>query len=59
MNFNFKIGVKMNLRRIKKNHTSDPEIRFITKSNSKLYDHETAMPTAWELITPYEKISMF
>ena len=49
----------MTLRRIAKNHSPDPEIRFLTKSNFKPYDRETATPTAWELITPYVKISMF
>ena len=44
-----KVGVKMILRMITKNHTPDPEIGFLTKSILKLYGRATAMPTAWEL----------
>ena len=44
-----KIGVKMNLRVIKKNYAADPEKGFLTKSISKPYDRTTAMPPAWEL----------
>ena len=44
-----KIGVKMNLRIITKNHAADPEISFLTKSISKPNGRATAMPTAWEL----------
>ena len=40
----------MNLRIIMKNHASDPEIRFLTKSIPKPYGRATAMPPAWELI---------
>ena len=43
------MGVKMNLRIITSNHAADPEIRFFTKSISKLNGRATAMPTAWEL----------
>ena len=43
------MGVKIDLRIITKNHASDSELRFFTKSISKPYDHATAMPTAWEL----------
>ena len=43
------MSVKMNLRIITKNHTADPEIRFLTKSTSKPYARATAMPLAWEL----------
>ena len=43
------MGVKMNLKRITKNHPADPEIEFFTKSISKPYGRVTAMPTAWEL----------
>ena len=35
MIFDFKMGVKMNLRIITKNHAADPEIGFLTKSISK------------------------
>ena len=45
-----KIGVKINSRIITKNHASDPEIRFLTKSIPKPYGRATAMPPAWELI---------
>ena len=34
---------------IKKNHAADPEKGILTKSISKPYGRETAMPTAWEL----------
>ena len=44
-----KMGVKMNLRIITKNHEADPEIGFLTKSISKPYGRATAMPTAWGL----------
>ena len=44
------MGVKMNLRIVKKNHAGDPKIGFITKSISKPYGRGTAMPPAWELI---------
>ena len=54
MNFDFKNGCKNeflnSLRIITKNHAADPEIRFLTKSISKLNGRATAMPTAWELI---------
>ena len=43
------MGVKMNLRIITKNHSTNPEIGFLTKSISKPNGHATAMPTAWEL----------
>ena len=39
----------MNLRIITKNHASDPEIRFLTKSIPKPYGRATAMPPPWEL----------
>ena len=48
MSFDFKMGVKMNLRIIPKNHVSDLEIGFLTNSISKPYGRATAMPTAWE-----------
>ena len=44
-----KMSVKMNFRIITKNHAADPEIKFLTKSISKLYGHATALPTAWEI----------
>ena len=50
MNFDLKMGVKMNLRIITKNHEAIPEIGFLTKSFSKPYGRATAMPPAWELI---------
>ena len=40
----------MNLRKITKNHATDPEIGFVTKSIPRPYDRATAMPPAWELI---------
>ena len=49
MSFDFKMGVKMNLRIIPKNHAADPDIGFLTKSISKHNGCVTAMPTAWEL----------
>ena len=49
MNFDFKKGVKMNLRIITKNHEADPEIEFLTKSISKPYGRATAIPPAREL----------
>ena len=52
MNFDLKIGVKMNLRIITKNHETDPELRFLSKSISKPYGRATPMPPAWELIKP-------
>ena len=45
-----KMGVKMNLRIITKNHAADPKIGFLIKSISKPNGRATAMPTAWELI---------
>ena len=39
----------MNLRIIKKNRASDPEIGDLTKSISKPKGRLTAMPKAWEL----------
>ena len=44
-----KMGVKMNLRLITKNHAADPEIGFLTKPISKPYDCAMAMSQAWEL----------
>ena len=53
MNFFFlvssKMGFKMNLRMITKNHAADPEIGFLTKSISKPNGRATDMPTAWDL----------
>ena len=49
MNFDLKMAVKMNLRIITKNHVSDPDIGFLTKSISKPNGCAKAMPTAWEL----------
>ena len=43
-----KMGLKMNLRIITKNHAADPEIGFFAKSISKS-NGPTALPTAWEL----------
>ena len=43
------MGLKMNLRIIKKNQAADPEIGFLTKSILQPYGHAAAMPTAWEL----------
>ena len=44
-----KIGLKMHLRIITKNHAADPEIGFLTKSISKPFGRTAAMPPAWEL----------
>ena len=44
-----KMGVKMNLKIITKNHPADPVKGFLTKSISKPYGRITAMPPAWEL----------
>ena len=49
MNFISKMGVKMNLRIITKNHAADPEIGIFTKSISKPYCRATAMPPALDL----------
>ena len=49
MIFDFKMGVKMNLRIITKNHAADSKIGFLKKSISKSNGYATAMPTAWEL----------
>ena len=39
----------MNLRLITKNHAAYPGIGYLTKSISKGYGRETAIPTVWEL----------
>ena len=44
-----KMGVKMNLRIITKNHQADLEKGFLTKSISKPYGRSRAMPSALEL----------
>ena len=44
-----KIGVKMNLRIISKNHAADSEIGFLKKSILMPYGRATAIPPAWEL----------
>ena len=41
-----KMGVKRNLRILKKNHAADPEIEFLTKSILKPFFLAAAMPTA-------------
>ena len=46
INFDFKIGVEVNLRMIMKNHAADLEIIFLKKSFSKPIGCATAMPTA-------------
>ena len=51
------MGVKMNLRIIKKNHAADPEIELLAKSISEPYDRATAMPPAWEL--KYKKLPFY
>ena len=38
----------MNLSILKNNHAADLGIGCLTKSISKVYGRETAMPTAWE-----------
>ena len=43
------MGVKMNLRIMKKNHVADPEKGFLIKSIQKSYGRAMAMPPAWEL----------
>ena len=49
MNFDLKMGIKMNLRVITKNHAADRNLRFLIKSISNPYGRATAIPTAWEL----------
>ena len=49
MTISTKMSVKMNLRKITKNHESGPEIGFLKKSIAKPYGRATAMPTALEL----------
>ena len=49
MNFDLKMGVKMNSRIIMKNHAADPAMGLLTKSISKLFGRATAMPPAWKL----------
>ena len=44
------MGVKMNLRIIKKNHAAGPEKGFFTKSISRPYGRPKAIPPSWELI---------
>ena len=44
----------MNSRLITKNHEADPEIGFLTKSISKRYGNETAMPPTLESTPIYE-----
>ena len=41
-----KVGVKINIRMITKNHAPDQEIRFLTKSILKPYGHAIAMSRA-------------
>ena len=45
MNFDFKKRGKNNLRIITKNHATDPEKGFFTKSTLKPNGRATAMPT--------------
>ena len=45
----------MNLRIRTKNHAAKQEIGFQTKSISKPYSRETAMPAAWELKSYFPK----
>ena len=54
-----KMGVKMNLRIITKNHKADPEIGFLTKSISKPYGSAMAMPQAWVLRSLCVGVKMF
>ena len=49
INFDLKMGVKINMRIITKNHAADPEQGFLKKSISKPYGRATAMPQALEL----------
>ena len=46
-----KMGVKMNLRIIRKHYATDPEKEFFTKSISEPigYSPRTPIPKAWEL----------
>ena len=53
-----KMGVKMTLRIITKNHDVDTEKGFRKKSISKPYGRATAMPPAWELIRFISLISL-
>ena len=43
------MGLKMNLRKITRNHEADPEIEFLTKSIRKPYERVTESPSASEL----------
>ena len=43
------MGLKMNLRKITRNHEADPEIEFLTKSIRKPYERVTERPSASEL----------
>ena len=49
MNLISKMGVKMNLMIITKNHAADPKIQVLTKSISNPIGRVTAMPPACEL----------
>ena len=48
------MGVEINSRLKTINHEADPEIRFLTKSISKRYGSETAMPPVLESTPIYE-----
>ena len=50
IDFDFKMGVEMNLRIITKKHAADLERGFLKKSILKPNDRAETMPTAWELI---------
>ena len=49
MNFDLKMGFRINLRIIMKNQAADPKKEFLTISIFKPYGCIVAMPTAWEL----------
>ena len=53
MIFDFKSGCKNEFKDNNENHGADPEIGFLAKSISMSNGCTTAMPTAWELITPF------
>ena len=49
----------MNNRITTKNHAAFPGIEFLTKSISKSYDRDTAMPPAWWLKNVLRKANFF
>ena len=50
LTFDIKNGCKNEFKDNYKNHAADAVLGFLTKSISKPYGRETAMPTSWALI---------